>query len=1248
MATAFSKLIAKDKDEEKFDQSLLIQTADLFRLEGAGTPQYIKEDEVEKKPIKTTAFSRLDSFLDDEQEQDKNIKDRNFLQTTGAVISDIMSQPMGGIVDAGESIANLLLPDKKEIEISHWVDEPKTIVGKFIRPASQFILPWGAAYKASTGSYLFLKNASRLKKASEVALKARVRLKSVKPITQVPRLTKVAIGGGAGFVTDFAAFAPNAPNLADLMIQYPATKNVVSEWLATDANGDPGMERLKNALTGLLPGVVLPEFIRGVSKGFTYTAKAGTGKVKSKIDVIEDAVTKRETKEIAKKSYGKTDAEKDAVAAFVRSKRTKTEKIAMWWRENMFFKKHIIEYLDNVRGIKYLEDAARAIGVSAKGLAAKSKELSAYKEARFLPAIGGMIEHFLLKHTFTFKNSMLNSTNKLGLQPLLEKNLGKTADVNDFFNYMGAKSILSLDNKTFKGLFKDSKAAKIKWQKVADAGDRKANYVTTLNEMDRFNKDLLQVAVDTQLISQKMMTELLTKRKHYMPLYRDLSDDALLMKKTGSNKLRMPLKARVPVGTEKGELPLANFFDNYIENVQGIITASYKNHVKRMTFDIIDSAKGGLDDWAKQVKAVKPHKITIKPEELKRQINKADDSIELDLNALDDIDEIALFRSERIHIKDGHEVVFRTNKKGETIQDVYRIDNNLLKLTLDSISPKQYLATSGAVKVARWAKNLLTRMVTYDPGFFAYANAIRDTFSAAILSMNRWHLPVLSTANSLRKRLLSNETIKLADGSRMSYKNLYEEFLFNGGSFASTLLKGETSDRILSTLYRKMGHNDYKLNVLNTPMRMKDGYEKLVTGFENASRFTEYSMLRRAGYSARQAAFEAREVAVDFGMHGANHIFRQYTSTVPFLNAGLQGLYRTARALNSSQRTAVVTKLGAFVVAPTTILYAINRNNPDYWKQSQQIRDLNFMLPLGGNNWLKLPKPFEFGAVGTLAESTLEFFDKTGKHESFWDTLYHVVKHQTRLSWMPQVVAPIYQQYVNKNFFGSPILPEGMKHNIPDFGQSYPWSNNLITSAIESAPPKLREHLMSPIRFEALIRGYTGAIGGFMLDLLDEGSYLFSDIERPDRRWDEMPLLKRFLQLDPSKYTQAETEFYELKKRAIKAVNMARKFNKEMKFELLDEFLKVPENQELLSISPKLEYWGRQLQDLNTKRNHIYDNPDLSGERKRQLINELEHVSSIIFDQIMDNLLSEDLDIFKPIFDYEPKGLDWAFPDFKY
>ena len=75
-----------------------------------------------------------------------------------------------------------------------------------------------------------------------------------------------------------------------------------------------------------------------------------------------------------------------------------------------------------------------------------------------------------------------------------------------------------------------------------------------------------------------------------------------------------------------------------------------------------------------------------------------------------------------------------------TVRDVYKVNNDLLKLTLDHISPKQYHATFAAVKIAQWAKGLLTRMVTLDPGFFAGANALRDTFSAAILS----DIPIMS------------------------------------------------------------------------------------------------------------------------------------------------------------------------------------------------------------------------------------------------------------------------------------------------------------------------------------------------------------------------------------------------------------------------------------------------------------------------------------------------------------------------
>ena len=320
------------------------------------------------------------------------------------------------------------------------------------------------------------------------------------------------------------------------------------------------------------------------------------------------------------------------------------------------------------------------------------------------------------------------------------------------------------------------------------------------------------------MITRAQKALFISKRKHYLPLYRDLSDTELLIKRVGGNKLRVPLEAKVPIGKGKDELPLSNFFDNYVENVQSIISTGYKNHVKRATFDIIDAAKAqgvakgrGLEAWAKKLEgkdSVKLKKVTVKSDELKRILNKSE--IDFDPNKLDDIDDLALFRSERIDVGD-NEYVFRTVVEDgveKTVKDVYQINDDLLKLTLDHISPKQFHQVHGIVKAARYFKNLLTKGVTLDPGFFAGANALRDTFSAAILSSRPFHLPVLSSIRSVFKRMTNSKAIKMEDGSFMSTRELYEEFLLNGGSFGSTLLGGEISESVLKTLYRKMGHSD--------------------------------------------------------------------------------------------------------------------------------------------------------------------------------------------------------------------------------------------------------------------------------------------------------------------------------------------------------------------------------------------------------------------------------------------------------
>ena len=1250
-----------------------------------------------------TTSQKEDFFSKKIKEIQSGVKedDRTGLEYTGDLLLDIVTQPVGGVVDAAESIVNLALPKENEIEISGIVPEGKTGIGKFIRPASQFFIPYTGAYKILKGGTLFIKNKGKLKtvleaneKNLQTALKTGNKVKRTytkkdgsvtivqqgskikntgteslveaarksigkdkivkpkfktdtkkvftpekfTPIKTVTRGEALGISVGAGALVDAFAFAPEDPNLADLFVQYPSTKFAVFQWLATDPDGDPNMERLKNVLAGLVPSFIIPEVTRGVAKGFNYVSSPAVSAVKkkgSKVLEKEKVIINKELDK-AKKTNKKINV-KD-IADQVASRRTGVEKIAVAFNEKQFIKKAVINLLDSVRGIKYLEDAAKVLNIkNVKGFGPNTKDITAYQEARFLPAVGGMVEHFLLKQTFRFKDGVFVSTEKDGLQQLLAKNLSKEADVDDFFNYVGAKSLQSLkksDSKAYNNLL-NSKSKRDLWNGIAKKGDTKVDYQQTLKELDRFNEDLLQIAKDAQLISQKTMTNLLKKRKPYMPLYRDLSSESLVGLKSGGGNKFLTAKFKVPVGKAEGELPFSNFFDNYIENINGIIGSAYKNHVKRGVFDIIDSGKGSLDEWAVKISPkdkIKLKKITVKPDELKKQINKQDTDI--DLNSIDDLDDLTLFRSERVGgLKDNQEFVLRTNEKGETIKDIYEINNPLLYASMQSISPKQYHAANAFVKFGRFWKNLLTRAITYDPGFFAGANFIRDTVSAAILSRNAWHLPFISTAFRLRRRIMSNKPITLKDGTKTTYKKLSQEFFLNGGSFGSTLLKGEIQEAALKSIYRKMGHSDYK-NVLNTPRKYMDNYETVVTGFENASRFTEYVLLRKAGRSARQAAFEAREVAVDFGMHGASNAWRQYVSTVPFLNAGLQGLFRTTRALTpgSGQVAATYAKMAAFVGTPTLTMYLINKDNPNYWKQSQQVRDLNFMLPIGDDNWVKIPKPFEFGAVATIAESFLDTVYRTGNADKFFNTAWTVIKAQTRLSVVPQVLSPVINSAFNKTYFGSPIISEGMKHSIPDYGQSYPWSNKAITSAIENAPPWLRDSglLLSPIEFENLFRAYTGTIGGYFLDLLDTSSELFTETELKDWRADEYPILKRFLSLDPTKYSSYEASFYELKKQTTQAINQAKKFKDEFKFELLEEFLQDKENQELIALHPLLENWSRQVQQLNKKRNQIQNAPNMTGQRKKVMIDEIERQTGLIFDAIMTSLENQNLETFKP------------------
>ena len=163
-------LLADYRKEEKKNKksSLFFETEELFPDKKEDTVSIFDySPSKEKSSLSLRQYRQTNEGRALAKEQEGS----SFLEITSDVLQDIALQPIGGAVDAAESIANLVLPKEKEIEISDYIPEAKTTFGRFVRPASQFLIPYTGAYKILRGGYLFLKNSSKLKKTLETGKK---------------------------------------------------------------------------------------------------------------------------------------------------------------------------------------------------------------------------------------------------------------------------------------------------------------------------------------------------------------------------------------------------------------------------------------------------------------------------------------------------------------------------------------------------------------------------------------------------------------------------------------------------------------------------------------------------------------------------------------------------------------------------------------------------------------------------------------------------------------------------------------------------------------------------------------------------------------------------------------------------------------------------------------------------------------------------------------------------------------------
>lgn len=436
-------------------------------------------------------------------------------------------------------------------------------------------------------------------------------------------------------------------------------------------------------------------------------------------------------------------------------------------------------------------------------------------------------------------------------------------------------------------------------------------------------------------------------------------------------------------------------------------------------------------------------------------------------------------------------------------------------LLVDAISAMSY-TPGGIVKAMAPFKRLLTFGVTVNPTF-KIRNLIRDSLSA-IAQSDLSYNPLENVAKGWKATAKDSQTYAsmLAGGGIIKF----------GTQENTNQLRGQI-ERLGGTMLDKQGFDKLKDQMRS----LWEVYEEFGDRTENVNRTALYERLRAKGLSHAEASFQARDL-MDFSMSGKWETVRFLAQTVPFLNARLQGLYKLGRAAGEDPRR-FAAMAGAVSLASLGLLAAYA--DDDDWKKREDFDRDNFWWFKIGDKAFRIPKPFEVGAIGTVAERTAELMmseEMTGKR--FGQRISDMVFNTFAMDPTPQAIKPFLDVYANKDSFSGRAI-EGMADERLRPQDRYNERTSEVARLLGSwgLPDPVRlakgEYSgLSPKQVDFLLRGYFGwpatvsttATDTIARPMLDRG-------ERPSMRLRDTFLAGNFVEELPTGSSRYVTTMYE-------------------------------------------------------------------------------------------------------------------------
>jgi len=675
----------------------------------------------------------------------------------------------------------------------------------------------------------------------------------------------------------------------------------------------------------------------------------------------------------------------------------------------------------------------------------------------------------------------------------------------------------------------------------------------------------------------------------YVPFYREMEDGDVSNVMSSSGLTNQHFSKKL----EGGASPFADLMENTLRNWSHILSASMKNQAASKTMEAAVEMSGAEPNLKKQYQLIDGKVHILKP------VKTSGGTTSLQPVLFDD-------GSVKPWMTESGKGAAKVMIDGQPTY--YSVIDPML---LDSIMSIGYLGPkSKFVSIARDFKNILQFGVTVSPAF-KVRNLFRDSIQAMAIS----DLSKNPFANVVNSWALSNKN-----------NPAHISALAGGGVFNfGTVIEGDQANMIK----RLLAQGVKKEHILTTPAQVANAlkstweiYQDWGNRSEAVNRMALYQQMRDKGMSHLEASYYARDL-LDFSMQGSWPAFRILTQTVPFLNARVQGLYKLGRdgilptsrvfyntitgkeiQQTDKQKAAAFTTVTGAVALASLALYFAFKDDEDYKRRDDWDRDNFWWFKLPGMEYaLRVPKPFEIGAFGTIAERTAEqIFDQGAEGKQFEDSLKRMVVDTFAFN-LPQFVKPLVDLYANKDSFtGSPIESAGMERlskaeRMTD--QTSPLAIALGGVANIFLPEKAE---MSPVQVDYAIKAYFGWLGGTIAWSSKFAVQPFRDGEYPAEKWVDVTSVG-FIKSLPATQSRYVTSFYENSKEISQAYADMRHYAELGQADKVEQI--ITERGDKIAMAKFYDKTAKNMANIRKQIQLISADTEMSADDKRNRIDDL-------------------------------------------